>query len=389
VASRSAATLGDALISVTLAFAAIDLGAGPAGVGAVLMASRLPPVLFGLPAAAWADRFPQWRVLVAADLGRVATQSLTAALLLTGHATLVLLAVLQALAATGGAFFEPAAEAMTAELVAPGRRQRANAVLGLSRSVGMVLGPAVAAAIVARVDVGWAFAGHAATFAASAVLLTGLRRRAVTPDHPGVRLLGSMRQGWREFRGRSWLWASTVITAVFNGACLAPILALGPLVAPRELDAATSWATIMTGFAVGGVLGGLAAMRWTVRHPLRVASAVSLLVVPMPSCLATAQPVAVTTVAGTLAGAQAAVFNLLAATARQNHVPAAMRARMAGLASVLAMAAVPLGMAAAGVVAERVGVGAVLVGSVVAATATAACGLAVRSIRNLPTSPSG
>ena len=76
-------------------------------------------------------------------------------------------------------------------------------------------GPALATALVLGVGAGWAFALDAATFLVSAAFLIRLRPR---PRGEAVRHDGApeLREGWREVRPRTWVWA---IVAVFSFGC--------------------------------------------------------------------------------------------------------------------------------------------------------------------------
>src|SRR5205814_9122691 len=78
---------------VAIAFAVLELGSA-SDLGLVLAAGGIPFALFALAGGVWADRVGRRRVMLASDVVRAVSQSVTAALLLTGAAEVWMLAVL-------------------------------------------------------------------------------------------------------------------------------------------------------------------------------------------------------------------------------------------------------------------------------------------------------
>lgn len=384
--ARTASHLGDGLISIALLFGALRLGASPTQVGLVLLAGRLPVVVFTLVGGVVGDLLSRRAVMLAADVVRCGTQGVTAVLLLSGTGTLWHLALLQAIAGTATAFFTPAAAGLVADVVPVAERGQANALLNAAQNAATLVAPGLSATLVATVGAGAAFAVDAATFVVSALALAVLR----VPDRPVPRrptVLGALRHGWRDFRARPWLRATTIQVAVINGACISPFLVVGPIIVDRHLGGPLSWAFIGNGYAVGALLGSALALRLRPRRPLRIAVAVPVALAPLFALLAAGAPVPVLVAAAVPAGVQSAVYAVLIDTARQTHVPTDLLARATGFATVVGLAAAPLGTALAGPAAERVGAGTVLVVGAVVAVVSTPFALAVRSVRDLPAVP--
>jgi MFS family permease len=106
--------------------------------------------------------------MIAADVIRLGAQAVVAALLLTGTAQIWELLVLEAVRGGASAFFGPASTGLVPQIVAPEILQQANALRGLTMSVGGILGPAIAGALVVVGSPGWAIAADAASFGISA-----------------------------------------------------------------------------------------------------------------------------------------------------------------------------------------------------------------------------
>ena len=382
VGAKAVSDIGDGIIAVTLAFAALALGANPAQVGIVLLSGRLPLVLFTLISSAWGGRFHRKGVLIGTNLFRLVTQGLTAYMLLTKGGNLWLLASLQALTASATALFLPVSEAVVADLVPREERHRANAVLGIERSATLIAAPAIAAVVVAVAGVGLAFVFDAASFGLSALLLLGLRFGAAPVRRE--RLVGLVEFATRSLRTRRWLWVTSLEAGLINALCIGPALVVGPIVAERLLGGATTWALFATSFAIGTAGGGLSMLWWHPRQPLRAAMWVSLLIAPYLAALAAPVPIAVIIVAAFFAGLQTTVFNTVVQTARQNYFSAELRVQAAALSNLLALSSLPIGMAFAGWLAGLSSPAAVLWMATLVAIVAPLGALLSRSVRGLP-----
>ena len=91
------------------------------------------------------------------------------ALLVSGHARIWELFVLQAIGGAATAFYSPASSGTRAR-ARPGRTllQKANALMSIARYVSFPLGAAVGGSIVATIGSGYALLVDAATYATSA-----------------------------------------------------------------------------------------------------------------------------------------------------------------------------------------------------------------------------
>ena len=206
--------LGDAFTSVALAFAVLSIG-NATDLGIVFAARSVPLVTFLLVGGVFADRLPRRAVMLTADVARLGTQGATAALVLTHNAQVWELALLQALAGTATAFFNPASTGLTPMTVSAERLQQANALRGLSMSVAGLVGLGIGGTIVAVAGPGWALAVDAASYAFSAWFLAQLR----LPAHislPPQSFLADLHDGWREFVARTWVWLIVVAASFGN-----------------------------------------------------------------------------------------------------------------------------------------------------------------------------
>ena len=385
--AHSTSNIGDQIAPIAVAFAVLDLTGSPTDLGIALTARVLPMVLFVLVGGVWADRLPRHRLMLASDAGRLLTQGLLAFLLIAGLAEIWHVFVLQALNGAATAFYNPAATGLLPSLVSSANLLRANALLAFTGSGAQVLGPALAGILVATVGPGWGLAADAATFALSALFLS----RIDLPPRPVRAAAGTfvaeLRGGWDAVRSRTWLWLIILLFALFQILVLAPLFVLGPVVAERELGGAAAWATIMTAWGIGAVVGAVVGMRVDPARPLVACNLIVTLVVAPMFLLGLAGPLWATTLAGAAGGFGMSLAGVIYETAFQRHVPDEVLGRVAAYDWMGSTALRPLGYALVGPVAVAIGVGATLQLAAALTVALMLASLLVPAIRALGREP--
>jgi MFS family permease len=348
---------GDALTGVALAFAVLDIGSAT-DLGYVFAAKTVPLVGFLLVGGVFADRLPRRAVMLTADVVRCGAQGTVAVLILTHTAHIWQIVILQAVSGTASAFFNPASTGLTPLTVSPERLQQANALRGLSMASTGIIGSAASGALVAGLGAGWALAIDAATFAVSAFFLAQLQ----LPPHVKLAaqsFLGDLREGWREFASRAWVWV-IVLSASIGNMMTSIFVVLGAVISKDSLGGAGAWATILAALGVGSLIGGLVSLRVRVRHPLFFgASLLGFLALPT-ALLALRAPVVVIAAGALLAGGGNMIFNALWETALQQHIPPAALSRVSAYDWFGSLAFQPLGLVIAGPAAVAFGAGTTL-----------------------------
>jgi MFS family permease len=179
IGASAASQTGDWLYNAALLGYVFSATHSAAWVGAATICRLLPYVLLGPLGGAVADRLPRRTVLLAGDLLRLALM-LAMAAVVAANGPVVLVIGLAALASAAGSAERPAALALLPRLVGEARIGPANALLHTVQDLGVVIGPAIGAALLAVASAPAAFLANAATFAVSAVLVSTLRRYKVT-----------------------------------------------------------------------------------------------------------------------------------------------------------------------------------------------------------------
>ena len=176
IGASAASQIGDWLYNAALlgyVFSATD---SAAWVGAATIGRLLPYVLLGPFGGALADRYPRRTVLLVGDLLRLALMLVLAAVV-AGEGPVALVIALAALSSAAGSAEQPAALALLPRLVGVRRLGPANALLHTVQDLGVVVGPALGAVLLAVSSASTAFLANAGTFAISAALIATLPRQ--------------------------------------------------------------------------------------------------------------------------------------------------------------------------------------------------------------------
>jgi MFS family permease len=311
----------------------------------VVAACAMVPLIVAAPVGGWlADRFDHRRLLVLADLARVATTGLLALTVWNGGS--VVACTLVALTALGTAVFDPTYASAVPAVVDPADRPAANGLNIANSAVGGLAGPLVGGALIAAFDVRTVLIVNAATFAWSALVLGGTRlpRRqpAASPmdtpaEQPGLRTaLGSM-------------LADTLLRRLLMLACMlnlvvAPVpLLLVSLAVDRFGLGPQGYTALVVTLSAGMLVGSLAAPVLA-RRPLVLWTAV----IGAGFAAAGLLPAIAAGAALVCGGVAIAAANTSLLTLFQGRVPEDMRGRVFGVLGAASEGLRPAGLFLAG-----------------------------------------
>jgi MFS family permease len=379
---RTVSFLGNAVAPVALAFAVLDLTGSKSDLGLLLTARSLPQVVFVLVGGALSDRLPRHHVMVGSSVVSGLSQASIALLLLTHHAQLWHLIVLSIVNGASTAFFFPASSGVIPQTVPRELLQQANAVLRLVQNATFIVGAAVGGIAVAAVGPGWAIAFDGVTFLSGAIFIGAMSVQAAQREEVTT-FLAELREGWREFRGRTWLWAVVLQFSLVNAASSGGQNVLGPVVAKEKLGGAAAWGAILAAESVGLVVGGVAALRFRPRRMLLVATFGILLLPIVLIALAAPAPVPVIMATAFVAGIGIETFGVLWDTTMQQEIPQAKLSRVYAYDMLGSIMFVPIGLAVAGPLAEAIGVRDTLWAAFACIEVVTLAVLAVPDVRNL------
>src|SRR5215831_19411164 len=175
IGASAASEIGNWLYNAALLGYVYSATRSAAWVGAATISRLLPYVLLGPFGGAVADRYPRRTVLLAGDALRLLLMAVIAATV-ANAGPVVLVIGFTALASAAGCAEKPAAMALLPRLVGETRLGPANALLHTVQDLGVLIGPAIGAILLAAAPAWIAFLANGATFAVSALLISTMRR---------------------------------------------------------------------------------------------------------------------------------------------------------------------------------------------------------------------
>ena len=356
-AATATSSLGDGFSLVALPLLAASLTDSPALVAGVLVAQRLPWLLFGVAAGAFADRVHRGRLMVAADAARAVLLTGVVAAGITDRLSMAIVYAAAFLVASVETLHVSASHAVLPLLVDEHQLDRGNGYLMAANTGGEQLaGPAAAGLLVAAGA--WVPLGlDALTFLASAALVASIARRLPRPERAEATSVRSdIAEGLRFFAGSPLLRALAVVIGTF-AFCQAMVMGVLVLYATRILGLTpAAYGLFLAVVAVGNVVGALVAPRLSERvgpvHLLvgaGIASGVAYVGLgAAPNAQAAAALLAVEAVA-------VACGSVVSVSLRQSTVPNELLGRVGGAFRTCLWGAMPIGAAAGGVVATAGG----------------------------------
>ena len=261
IAASAVSQLGDWLFNAALLGTVYASTGSARWVGAATICRLLPYVVLGPLGGLVADRYDRRTVLLAGDVARcVLMVALAAVVQADGPVELIL--ALTALASSAGTAERPAAMALLPRLVGEARLGPANALLHTVQDLGVVVGPAIGAVLLAVAPNAVAFLVNGVTFVVSAGLISTLRRRAATP---GAREEESVRfhflQGLRTARATPFVVPLLIVIAMAELTYGAQTVQLVVYAAHRLDLGAAGYGYLLAAGGVGGVLSALVTPR--------------------------------------------------------------------------------------------------------------------------------
>ncbi|MER5761876.1 MFS transporter [Streptomyces sp. NPDC002082] len=351
--ARAVSLLGDAMMPVAAALAVGPLY-GISGVGLVLGTWTGTFVLLVLFGGVFADRVGARRMMVGADLVRVLTQGVLAAAFFAGTPPFWLLVTMAAVAGAAVAMFQPGVNGMV-PLVAQ-EPQRANATLKVADALAQLLGPAVAGLLIVLTGAGTVYAIDAGTFVLSALCL-GLIRFAPAGAAAGTEadsavgkkssLRRDLRQGWHEFRSRTWMWAVILIWVVYGVLLFGPLVPLSSALIGARLGP-NAYGLAVSSLGVGTVLGGMLALRLRPARPLAAGAVAMVLFTVLPLCVALGAGLPVLLAGHVVGGGAWAFWSVMWATSVQTHTPPEVLNRVTAYELAGSVSGIALGQILAG-----------------------------------------
>jgi MFS family permease len=381
------ASVGFSLVGVS--FAVLKATNSATDLSYVLAAQIAPSLVFVLIGGVAADRFRAQRVIVAANLLMALGEGTFGVLALAGRPPLWAMLGLEAVTGTGVALFYPASQALLPRIVPDRLLQEASAISRLVMNSGQMAGAAAAGLLVAAAGPGWALVLCGVGMVATVPMLLAIRAPGPLPagralaDAPAPNMLAELREGWSEFRSHTWLWVIVAQFSVVMMAWYGAFSVLGPVVAREHLGGPAAWGAITAADALGLIVGGAAALRFTPRRPMLFVVVIGGAIAISPLSLAMVLPLPAVCVASFGLGVFVEMMMVQWTVAMARNIPPDMLARVSSydvLGSVMTM---PAGALIAGPLGTAIGISNAQYAAAAAIVIASALALIPREIRTM------
>jgi MFS family permease len=236
---------------------ALELTNSPFLVGLVATASSIPILLFTMPAGALVDRSDKLRLVRIAQGAYLLEATALWLLVATNRITIGSLLSLAFLSGLIASIEIPARQSMFIDLVGRDDLPEAIALNSSGFNLARVVGPGIAAVVIARLGIAWCFFLNAASFVAVLVGLFMIVLPAHRP-HPGhARPWIGVQQALRYMGETPRVRALMKMVTVYSILGV-PVLALMPVVA-RDMFrlGAAGYGLLLSFLGVGGLVGAL------------------------------------------------------------------------------------------------------------------------------------
>ena len=254
---QSLANTGTWMQSIAQDWLVYDLTHSSTCVGVTMALQFLPILTLGLYTGGVADRLPKRRILLTTQTLNAAA---TAALAVITIAGAVRAADVYAFALLSGlifAFDAPARQAFVAEVVPPGQLRAAIALNAAVFQATRLIGPAVAALLIASVGTGWVFAVNVACYAGPVIGLLRLRPSDLRPAPAARREPGALRATARYLRQHPDVVRTIFLVGMFGTFGLNFPIVLTAMAKSTFHGDATTYGLFNIALAIGSATGAL------------------------------------------------------------------------------------------------------------------------------------
>ncbi len=390
---------GDGVRMGALPLVAASISRQPLAVAAVWFAGGLPFIVVGPLTGVLTDRWhDKRRVMARCDIAAGVVVGLFACLIALGTADVALLVGLNFVLGSVETLRVGASVTIVPELVTEDQLDRANSRVQSAQMLTIdVLGPP-AGALPMALPAGVPFLLDSASFAGSAILVSGVvvsamvgaavRAPATTPPAPpDTPTPGGRRAIVREMKdGLKWLWAHRLlrrlcVVAGLSGMAVMVVMSIAVLYALEILHVGRDTYAVLLGLvATGGVTGALAAPIVSKRIGRQATLRVAFALGP-PAFIAAAltSDAAVAALAMGGVGVAVGAVNVVTVSQRQSLVPADLRGRVNASYRLVAVGLTPVGAVVGGLLSQLWGLRApFFAGAVIFAVCLLACLLPAR-----------
>ena len=381
--SRCSSNVGNGISPVALAFGVLALpGATGKDLSFVMAARMFPMIALMLFGGVIGDRFKRNRIVGGADIIGSGFAAVSAISLIVNQSSVFLLALMGALFGVLNALWWPAMSGVLPEVLPKEKLQHGNAVIALTTNIGYVAGALLGGILVTAFGSGWALLVDAISFFIAGIIVWNLDLPTIVRENANT-VFQDLKSGWHEFISRSWVVAVVVAFAVVNLAYESLLQILGPLNFSKLDNGPQFWSYNLAALTAGMLIGSIISLKVHFARPLLFAMLIISATAIWDFSLALSAPLWISLICAFLAGIAVDIFMVVWNTSLQSHIPEESYSRVVAYDAFGSFGLSPLGIAAAGPLAELFGVSTMLFITGALTLFAALATLSVKSVRDL------
>ena len=318
-------------------------------------AVRYGPILLLSPyAGLLVDRYAKRRILLATQTGLGLVSTVLGVTVLAGEIRLWEIFALALLFGTFSAADNPARQAFVQEVVGRGLIRNAVTLNSTTVNVARVIGPTIAAVLVATIGIGWCFIVNAVSFGFVIASLLSLDTGQLHPAAAVHRHRGQLRAGLR-YAARMPAIARPLLMMAIVGTFAFEFEVSLPLLARTTFHGgSTTYSWLLAGLGAGAVAGGLYSARYARTGTARLAMA-SVFFALTVAFVAVAPTLPIAVAACVLAGAASIAFLTTGNSTIQLASEPDYRGRVTALWSMALVGTTPIGSPIIGALSDLAG----------------------------------
>jgi MFS transporter, DHA3 family, macrolide efflux protein len=361
--AQAISQIGEGLNKVALLYLVYHLTQSTLKMTVIGVLETLPPLIVGPLLGVYVDRFPKRRIMMAVDGSRAGLALIIPLLYAADALNLIALYVVVFIMALVGTVFGPALSATVPLIVERSQFTAANALVGMTAMMGMLVGPAMSGLGIATVGIQVVLYVSSGTFLLSVLSLSRLRLKEqesqTSQRRSGHTFSNELKEGLRYVFLKRRTIAGIVLTALCYSLASSAFVFLLPVLADKVLHVGAMmlgwlWSAYGAGMVLISIVLAVSKQRVASIRVLFITGAMLIGGAASFILSVTATPLFSMALVAII-GAGLAAFTPIVWGLLQEMTPETLRGRIFAIFNTAAMSASMIGMVLFGWVADRVG----------------------------------
>jgi MFS transporter, DHA3 family, macrolide efflux protein len=361
--AQAISQIGEGLNKVALLYLVYHLTQSTLKMTVIGVLETLPPLIVGPLLGVYVDRFPKRRIMMAVDGSRAGLALIIPFLYAADALNLIALYVVVFIMALVGTVFGPALSATVPLIVERSQFTAANALVGMTAMMGMLVGPAMSGLGIATVGIQVVLYVSSGTFLLSVLSLSRLRLKGresqTSQRRSGHTFSNELKEGLRYVFLKRRTIAGIVLTALCYSLASSAFVFLLPVLADKVLHVGAMmlgwlWSAYGAGMVLISIVLAVSKQRVASIRVLFITGAMLIGGAASFILSVTATPLFSMALVAII-GAGLAAFTPIVWGLLQEMTPEALRGRIFAIFNTAAMSASMIGMVLFGWVTDRVG----------------------------------